>query len=534
MKLTESKSKGSNFLIGAFIIALSHILVKIIGAVYKIPLDGLILKTEGMGIYSSSYTIYNWLFVISTAGLPVAISKMVAEARAVGKLKESEKIFKISKILLFFVGITAFLIMFIFAVPFSKLIKAESSYLTMMVMAPSLFFVAMSSSFRGYYQGKENMFPTAISEIIEALFKLIFGLSFAYLAMKIWNKAYIGSAGAISGITLGTLFSFLFLVIYHKNKKETIKISEFNDKVSSSKTILLKLVKLAIPVTLGVSVFTLTSLIDTAMVMNQLYGLGYEEAQRLSMFGYLNRAITLFNLPPTVIASIAISIVPAIASAIALGDEKSAHKNVQSALRLTVLFAMPCAAGLCSLAKPILTLLYHDGNYSFLLNIMGIATLFVTVVQVSNAILQAYSKPWIPVKNMFIGGVVKVVVNLILVSRPEININGAPVGTTLCYFTVMSLNIMAIRKYSGAKFSLSSFVLKPLILGIVTAVSAFYSYKVVVGILGNTIGVFGAIIVAGICYLLTMLLIKALSKDDVLLLPRGDRICNILERYKLI
>lgn len=532
--MTDSKNKGSNFLIGAFIIALSHILVKIIGAVYKIPLDGLILKTEGMGIYSSSYTIYNWLFVISTAGLPVAISKMVAEARATGRLKESEKIFKISKILLFFVGITAFLIMFVFAVPFSKLIKAESSYLTMMVMAPSLFFVAMSSSFRGYYQGRENMLPTAVSEIIEALFKLIFGLSFAYISMKIWNKAYIGSAGAISGITLGTFFSFLFLVIYHKNKKEIIKISEFDDTVSPSKEILSKLVKLAIPVTLGVSVFTLTSLIDTAMVMNQLYGLGYKEIERLSMFGYLNRAITLFNLPPTVIASIAISIVPAIASAIAVGDEKNAHKNVQSALRLTVLFAMPCAAGLCSLAKPILTLLYHDGNYSFLLNIMGIATLFVTMVQVSNAILQAYSKPWIPVKNMFIGGVVKVFVNLILVSRPEININGAPVGTTLCYFTVMTLNILSIKKYAKVKFGISGFIVKPLILGIVTALSAFYSYRILAVFLGNTMGVFASIILAGVCYLITLVVIKALSKDDILLLPKGGVICHIMEKYKLI
>lgn len=528
------KKEKSNFLIGAFIIALSHILVKIIGAVYKIPLDGLVLKTEGMGIYSSSYTIYNWLFVISTAGLPVAISKMVAEARALGRIKESEKIFKISKVLLFFVGICAFLVMFVFAVPFSRLISAESSYLTMMVMAPSLFFVAMSSSYRGYYQGRENMFPTAISEIIEALFKLVFGLSFAYILMKVYKEPYIGSAGAISGITLGTVASFIFLTLYHKNKKEFYKVSEFDDTVSSSKTILLKLIKLAIPVTLGVSVFTLTSLIDTAMVMNQLQGLGYPESERLSMFGYLNRSITLFNLAPTVIASIAISIVPAIASSIAVNDVENAHKNIRSALRLTVLFAMPCAAGLSSLAKPILTLLYRDGNYSFLLNIMGIATLFVTVVQVSNAMLQAYSRPWIPVRNMLFGGIVKVVVNLILVSRPDININGAPIGTTLCYFTVMALNIISIKKYAGVKFGVTGFVLKPVILGIVTFASAFYSYKVFGGILGNTIGTFGSIAAAAICYVIVLLAIKALDKEDIKLLPKGNKILSILERYRLI
>ena len=165
---------------------------------------------------------------------------------------------------------------------------------------------------------------------------------------------------------------------------------------------------------------------------------------------------------------------------------------------------------------------------------MGIATLFVTVVQVSNAILQAYGKAWIPVRNMFIGGVVKVVVNLVLVSRPEFNINGAPIGTTLCYFTVMTLNIMSIKKYSGVKLSISGFVVKPLILGIVTAVSAFYSYNVYEGFLGNTIGVFASILTAGICYLFVMLLIKSLSKDDILLLPKGNDICKILAKYKLI
>lgn len=532
--MAKKGNSGSNFLIGAFVIAVSHILVKVIGAIYKIPLDGLILKTEGMGIYSSSYTIYNWLFVVSTAGLPVAISKMVAEARALGRMKESEKIFRISKILLFCVGLCAFLIMFLFAVPFSKLIQAPSSYLTMMVMAPSLFFVAMASSYRGYYQGQENMFPTALSEVIEALCKLIFGLSFAYYAMKIYNEPYIGSAGAIAGITMGTVFSFLFLIIYHRRKKEVYKISTFDDTVSSAKSILKRLIKLAVPVTLGVSVFTLTSLIDTAMVMNQLYGLGYTEAERLSMFGYLNRAITLFNLPPTVIASIAISIVPAIAAAIAVKDDQAAGRNVKSALRITVLIAMPCAAGLSSLAKPILSLLYNDGNYSFLLNVMGIATLFVTVVQVSNAMLQAYSRPWIPVRNMLIGGIVKVVVNLLLVSRPEININGAPIGTTLCYFTVMSLNIISIKKYTGIKFGITGFVVKPLILGIVTALSAFYSYKAFAIFAGNLISTAGAICVAVVCYGVCMLAIKAIDKDDVRLLPKGEKILKILERYKLI
>jgi len=532
--LTDKRKGKNNFLIGAFIIAASHLIVKAIGALYKIPLDGMILGPVGMGIYSSSYTIYNWLFVISTAGLPVAISKMVAESRALGKMKEAEKIFKISRMLLVSVGLVAFLIMFVFAVPLSKIISANSAYLTMMVMAPSLLFVAVSSSYRGYFQGMNNMVPTAVSEIIESFCKLIFGLSLAYYAMKIYNEHYIGSAGAISGITIGSILAFLYLFMYEKLRKEKITSDYSKADIRPTKEILSNLIKLAIPVTLGVSVFTLTSLIDTAMVMNQLSYQGYQETERLLMYGYLNRAITLFNLPPTILSSIAISIVPIISAAIAVKNNHEAGKNVKSALIITVLLATPCAAGMSALAKPILTLLYNDGNYSFLLNIMGISILFVSVIQISNAILQAYGKPWVPVFNMLIGGIVKVVTNLILVSHREININGAPIGTMLCYITVMSLNIYRIKKITGIKFGIVRFILKPAVLAAATAVSAAFVYSLLGGYTGNTIATGIAICAAALCYLVSVIGLKALSKDEYLLLPKGNKILMLLERYKLI
>ena len=525
------EKKKTNFLIGAFIIALSHIIVKLIGALYKIPLDRFVLTTIGMGIYSSSYTIYNWLFVISTAGLPVAISKLVSEQIALGREEEAKKIFKVSLRLLICVGLVAFLIMFFLAVPFAKLISAESAYLTMMVMAPSLFFVAVSSSFRGYFQGRENMVPTAVSEIIEALCKLIFGLLFAFIAMKLTGEYFIGSAGAIAGVTLGTVFSFIFLIIYYKTTrpKGSIKLSK-----GESNKIVTKLVALAIPVTLGVSVFTLTSLIDTAMIMNQLSGIGFPEQERLSMYGYLNRAITFFNLPPTIIASIALAIVPAISASNAIGAYEKSRETVISALRITVLLAMPCAAGLSSLASPILGFVYQDSNYYHLLTIMGAATLFVTIVQVSNAILQAYGKPWLPVYHMMAGGVVKILVNLWLVSNPKINIYGAPVGTTLCYITVVVLNIISLKRVSGVKFGIVGFIIKPAIIGAVTFISAWFTYRYTMGVLGSTLSMIASIGVAAVCYLITLFKIKALTDNEIILLPKGELILNKLKKFRLM
>ena len=534
-RMSKLKQNKKNFVIGAFIIAVSHILVKVIGALYKIPLDTYILKTEGMGIYNSSYTIYNWLFVISTAGLPVAISKMVAEASAKGNYAEARKIFRISKWLLLCVGVVAAGAMFFFAKGFAAMISADSARLTMQFMAPSLFFVSLASSYRGFYQGQENMFPTAVSEVIEAVSKLALGLSLAYYAMQTYGEYAVGSAGAIAGVTIGTAISCLYLMCYNMVNIRKFPKDNASATVPSSKNLLGKLVKIAIPVTIGVSVFTLTSIIDTAMVMNQLDGLGYIESQRLSMFGYLNRAIALFNLPPTIIAAIAISIVPSIAAALALKNNHTAIKNAKSALRITILFAVPCAAGISALAKPILEFLYHDGNYSFLLNIMGLAVVFVTMVQVCNAILQAWGHVWLPVKNMFIGGVAKVIVNLLLVSNPAIHINGAPIGTLICYMVVMALNIYDLKRITGMKFEFSGFILKPVITAIATAIGAILCYQCLVNYISSSLVlVVASIVVGGIFYLVSLFAVKGLQEDDVALLPKGDKIGKILKKFHLI
>lgn len=530
--LTE---KNKNFVIGAFIIAVSHILVKVIGALYKIPLDTFILQTEGMGIYNSSYTIYNWLFVISTAGLPVAISKMVAESCAKGNYNEARKIFRISQGLLLCVGLVAAAVMFFFAGPFSAMISAPSAYLTLRCMAPSLLFVSLSSSYRGFYQGQQNMLPTAVSEVIEAFSKLALGLSLAYMAMQTFQQVHIASAGAITGVTIGTVLSCLYLFGYNAVNIRKFPKGNLDVNLPGTGTVLAKLVKIAIPVTIGVSVFTLTSVIDTAMVMNQLKGLGFPESERLSLYGYLNRAIALFNLPPTIIAAIAISIVPSIAAALALHNNNTAIRNAKSALRITILFAVPCAAGLSALAKPIFELLFNDGNHYFLLNVMGIAVVFVTMVQVCNAILQAWGHVWLPVKNMFIGGIVKVVVNLVLVSRPLININGAPIGTLLCYLTVMSLNIYDLKRITGMKFELMSFVVKPVISAIATAAGALLCYRLISGHVSSiVIQVAVSIVAGGLLYFISLFAIKGIDSDDILLLPKGEKIARILKKIHLI
>ena len=534
--LSSSKKDGikkQTFIWGAAIIACSHIVVKAIGGLFKIPLDTYILQTQGMGIYNSAYTIYNWLFMLSTAGLPVAISKMVAESYAVGNIKEANRIFRIAKALMFCLGAGGFLILFFGAELFANLLSAPSAKLAIMTLAPSLFFVAMMSAYRGYTQGMNNMIPTAVSEVVEALGKLCIGL---------WLASYLipmgveyGAAGAIGGVTVGTACGFVLLwvnnLITKRKLQKNTALFRNDTTPKGGRRILKQLIKIAIPVTLGVSVFTLTSLIDTAMVMNQLNGLGYDETARLSLFGYLNRAVTMFNLPPTVIAAISISVVPAIASAISAHRRQQAVDTAKSALRITILFSFPCAVGLSVLAAPILQLLYKDASHSFLLNVMGLAVACVTLVQTGNAVLQAYGKVWTPVVNMAVGGVVKVVVNLLLVSQPSININGAPVGTLLCYFTVMLLNLLAIKKVTGVTYEFSDFAIKPLFAVLVMGAATMITYDFVIRMgLSYILAMGAAVCVAVAVYGAMIFLVRCIKKEDILLLPRGEKIYAALKK----
>ncbi len=537
--MSQKKSVKSSFVTGALIIAISNLFVKLIGAVYKIPLDRYILGTAGLGVYSASYTIYNLLFVISTAGLPVAISKMIAESEANRDYKKSEIIFSVAKKLLFTVGLICTVVMFFGSKIFANLIGSPNSYYTTMVMAPSLFFVALASVYRGYYQGHQNMYPTAISEVIEALSKLVFGLTIAYIVKLQFDTYYLSSAGAIAGITIGTLLSVVFLTFYNladKKRKKVISLEDFkNAPVTESKaSILKKLVKIAVPITIGASVFTLTSFIDMATVMNTLSGLGYSEEEVTSLYGYLNRAITFFNMPPTIINGLSISIVPYIASFIAMKKMNEAVKSIRSAFKITLALAIPCGVGLCVMSMPILELFYNDTNNSFLLNAMGIAVIFVTLVQTSNAVLQAFGKVWVPVINMVIGGIFKIAINLILVSQPKININGAPIGTLTCYIIVMILNLTALKRCTNVKYGFIDFIFKPVLLSAITALAASFSYSLISPHAHTVIALVGAIGVTAVIYLVSLILFKGLSEDEILLLPKGEAILSKLKKLRIM
>jgi len=524
-------SKKQSFMKGAFILIVANIIVKIIGAAFKIPLTYL-LDEDGMALFSTSYTMYTWLFIIATAGLPVAISRMISESRAKGNYGEVKKILRVSFSLLGIIGVAGTLILFFGAGMFAKLLGNPDAELGIMAIAPAMLFVSGMSAFRGFFQGHQDMYPTAASEVFEAVGKLLIGFLGAYYLIK-YSVTY-AAAGAVFGVAAGGFLGFIVLVIVYAVKKKNLYSQPSVGIERSDRTLLKQLVEIAVPITIGASVFSLTSLIDMAMIMRNLQssGFSYEEAKFLwgSYSGY---AVPMFNLPPTLISAISISLVPTISGAFSVGDSKTARETAGNSIFITILFALPCAVGMSVLAKPILGFVYHNTNASSTLTILGLAIIFVSLVMITNSILQSVQKERIPVYNMLIGGVVKVIINAWLVKQPDININGAPIGTNVCYIVILLLNMYWIKKELKLKIPVAQYILKPLVSVAVMAVAALAVSRFAAG-LGNTLCLILSIGAGAFAYVVMILALKTVTEEVMLAVPGLSKLVPLFKKYKLI
>lgn len=577
--MKENKSK--TFLKGALVLAAANLIVKVIGAVFKIPLYELIGK-EGSGLFNVAYQIYTFMFIIATAGFPTAVSKMVAESTARGDEQDAKRVFETARLLLGIIGIVGSAILFAFSDSLAGLLGNRDAAQSIRMISPAVFFVSLVSAYRGYFQGRQNMYPTAASEVIEAAAKLGIGIAGAIFFINMTVNPSLGTqvsiatreifsadvktkfaaSGAIFGVTVGTMLSLLLMMIIYIGMKNKMRPSDLVIN-RSRKTIMKELVLIAIPITIGASVSSLTSLVDLATIMNRLVvnpkvfdsyaflfaegtefarnaaaegwnGVTLLEKQANSLYGmYTGQAQTMFNLPLTIVVGLSMSIVPAISTAVAAKCSDEAKVTTGSALRITSLFAMPCAIGLSVLAKPILGLLYSDADAYMLLQKLAIAVIFVAMVSVSNAVLQAYGKVYYPVVNMLIGGVVKVAMNYTFI--PIWGIDGAPIATIVCYATIAVLNIFCIVKQLKINISIADTFVKPLAAAAVMGVAIIPAYNIFAAhLLSDKFATIAAIALGGVVYVAAVLVVKGLRREDVLNLPKGEKIASLLEKWRLL
>lgn len=540
--MSNNKGKDS-FMKGALILGLAGIIVKIIGAFFRIPVGNLI-GAEGIGYYQAAYPVYTLFLTLATAGFPTALAKLVSEKIAIGNYKGAHKVFKVSYCVLTITGFLSFCIFF-FGADFivTYIMKNPGAKSAMVAISPALLFVPAMSSYRGYFQGRREMTHIAISQIIEQLFRVLLGITLAYLFMHNLGPnpgPKQGAAGAIMGATIGAIASIIYLIIAYLFKLRTVKREIKSSKKfreESASRILKKLLVVAIPITIGAAVMPLVNMIDTVIVIRRLVEGGFSQNQATAMFGQLTgMAMTIINLPAVITVAMSMSLVPAISQAYAVGNRNKVIKETKSAIKITLMIVLPAAFGIASLAHPIMKLLFPAQPYfvGTILLVLTPCVVFLGLIQSLNGILQGMGKPMVPVTCLVIGMVFKIVLSYTLTAIPEINVIGSALGTVTAYFVTAMLELNYIKKAMRMKLSVKTFFIKPLIIVLIMFVTVKLSYGFMIGMLGNTLSTLISIAIGGIIYIIATIALGGIKKEELLNMPKGDKVYKILRKLKLM
>ena len=540
--MSNSKGKES-FLKGALILGLAGVLVKIIGAFFRIPLGNLI-GAEGMGYYQAAYPVYTLFLTLATAGFPTALAKLVSEKNAIGDYKGAHKIFKVSYTVLAITGFIAFCIFF-FGADFivNDIMKNPGAKYAMLAISPALLFVPVMSAYRGYFQGRREMTHIAVSQISEQIFRVALGITLAYLLMnKLGSNPgpEQGAAGAIMGATIGAIASIIYLIMAYFANRKTIKReikSSKNCREENVPTIMKKLLVVAIPITIGASVMPLVNMIDNVIVIRRLMEAGFTQVEANMMFGQLTGlAMSIINLPAVITVAMSMSLVPAISEAFALGNKVKARKDTKSAVKVTLLIVLPCAFGIASLATPIMQLLFpkEPTTVGTILLFLTPCVAFLGLIQTMNGILQGMGKPMIPVIALVVGMISKIVISYTLTAIPSINVLGSAIGTVSAYFIAVLIELACIKKAMGVKFPIKEFIIRPLITVITMFIAVKLSYAFIAGLIGGKLATLISIAIGGVVYGLVLIGIGGIKKEEILTMPKGNKIYTVLRKLKLM
>ena len=543
------ESKKPNFLKGAAILAATGVFVKIVGAIYQIPILN-VLGDEGAGYFHVTYNVYALILAISTAGVPVALSRLVSSAAARGNTALIKRYYNVAMPAFIVIGFVVMSVMLIFANKFAELMNSSLAATGIRVLAPAVFFVCLISVYRGYAQGFQDMIPTAASQIIEVTSKAVFGIAVAfYLSGSGYASQYV-SAGAITGVTIGLGLSIPVMMWYKAriDKKKLINNTgeEGQEELPGKKQALLRFLKVSITISLSASFMSIMGVIDTAVVSSRLQSaLMLTEAEAMAQLGIYRKGVSIYNLPPSLIVPLAVSMIPAIAAAIARKNNDESNIITQSSVKLTNLFAMPACAGIMVLAEPILKALYYDSRQSpetvvtmtTILVILGAASYFVCLQHLTIAVLQANGYERVALMTFPIGAIVRVALSFILVANPDIGIIGSPIATLACFLVIVILNIVFITVKVKERLNILSGFVKPLICASIMAAVAYFTYKGAFwlgsGFLGTgrtavVIYLAAAILIGVIVYGVLIVVTQAITKEDLTYIPKGERVAKLL------
>jgi stage V sporulation protein B len=528
-----------SFAKGAAILSLSGLIVKILGAVYRIPLTSLI-GTEGMANYNIAYGVYNLLLAISLAGLPTAIARLISEKRALNNYRGAYQVYSISLVTLFIIGMVSSLLVLLFARPLVNLLHFPNAYHSMIALVPALLIIPVMSSYRGFFQGAQNMAPLAISQFMEQLLRVIVGYGLAYTLVK--SGVEKAAAGATFGASVGSIGALsVILLFFIKRKKLTQREINSSDSnlLEEPMEIVKKLLIIAVPITIGAAMSPLMSILDSYFVGNRLGALGYTQAQIEDLMGQLGgMAQSLINFPQAFSTAIAVSLVPALTEAYVKKDKIRLGQTSDMGVKLSLMIALPSGVGMFMLAQPIMLLLYPSmgeqqiAGSSVLLQIQAIGIIFFILNQAYTAMLQSVNKQILPVKNLFFGLIIKVILSYILIGIAPINIKGAAISSGIAYFVTTALNLKDIRKYTRIKMSnIVKIVSLPLLSTALMAIAVWIVFSLAkIVIKSNGLLTLLSIAAGGLVYVAALFFTGAITREDLEFIPMGSKLKRFVRK----
>ncbi|MCQ2463660.1 MAG: polysaccharide biosynthesis protein, partial [Clostridia bacterium] len=536
-----------------------------------------------------AYNIYTYVYSISMAGFPIAVARLVSESVTAGKYKNAGKLFRISKRIFFVIGIFCTLLMIGLAFPYSKYVaKTPMNYISIITISPCIFMCCMMSAYRGFYEGLQDMVPTAVSQVAEAAIKMCVGLVCSYSIMRYGLEKFeqaagqpvnifgstvttmqqaltaiypFAATGAVFGVTFGTVFGLLFLVIYNRTHKNIFTREELVNSPAAvnDKELVKQILAIAVPIAIGAIINNLTNLIDDATVRWRLTGLVAQNPDffkaRFSdllaanntadsdiptyLYGVYNSVLTLKNLIPTITMALGTSAVPIMASLWSSGNKTGAVKSVESALRVTCLIGFPAGFGMAAVASPVLSVLYKSKSMPVaqpLLVISALGVIFFALVTPVSNMLQSIGRTDVPLKSVIFGSVIKTVLNFVLVGNPEINIKGAAYSSVISTAFMLIYNLVFLIRETGTVPSVMSVFVKPLICGGFCGGAAWLSCLLTKSYISSNqlVALIFGVSAGTIIYIFSLFVLKAMAKDDILMLPGGEKIAKVLEKFKIL
>ena len=537
-------SKKNNYLTQGLILAVAGIVTRFIGMLYRIPLTN-IVGSEGMGYYSTAYEVYNIALLVSTYSIPVAISKIISALNAQGRFADGKRVFRVGLIFSSMAGLVVSLVLVIFADPIAAAMGYPSAALPLKVLSPTIFVFSCMGVIRGLFQGRRNMVPTAVSQVVEQIVNAVVSVVSAVFFMKAvsdYSEATLGAAGGTMGTLAGAVAGLIFLIAFFfvRRKKDSQEDSEVEavDTVTPYKSLLKLLIATMIPIILSQTIYQLSGITDDFMFGRILGSKGVTESSRAVLFeAYANKYKWLYNMPVAIASAFGVSIVPVLSSAFTSKDIDGVKEKIGSTVKLNMMIAIPAAAGLSFFAGPIMKLFFReDGELAAKILVWGgVAVVVFAYSTLTNGVLQGINKLKLPVIHSGLSLIIHIPLLFALLYLTDLDEYALMICNILYALVVCVLNYRALRKEISYRQELKKTFLIPIICSLLMGLFGRVVYQLLVK-LGVYVSVSSviAIVVCIPVYFVILIVLKGVGREELSKLPMGNRICKVFVKLKLL